>query len=105
MRDDFESIVWAVILIGALIMAGVGIFFAVSNEMNRITEGTIIDKQISEGYTSANYSKESGGSYREYPTEYFFQLEGDKGGEVVRYWMNVTEEEYTEFRVGDYYRK
>lgn len=103
--NDFEIIVGLIVLVGILVLFGIGIYSVVNNEMNRITEGTIIDKQISEGYTSADYHKESGGSYHEYPTEYFFQLEGEKNGETVRYWANVSAEDYNTFRVGDYYRK
>lgn len=93
-----------VVLLAVSVIAG-GIYFAITNELNRITEGTIIDKQISEGYTSANFSKENGGSYHSYPTEYFFLIEGEKNGETVKYWTNVTAEEYDNFKVGEYYRK
>lgn len=100
-----EMIMGLLMLTLALGLLGTALYFAIDNETNRISEGTIIDKQISEGYTSGSYDKGSGGSYHEYPTEYYFQLEGEKNGETVRYWANVSAEDYNTFRVGDYYRK
>ena len=83
----------------------VGCFYAViNNELNRITEGTIIDKQIYTEYTEANVSNGSG-SYSHRPTRYSFLLEGEKNGKAVKYWTEVSADEYARFRVGEYYRK
>lgn len=103
-RIDGEVI--AAILVFAVVLIALGsiIYTAVKNEENRITEGIIIDKEISMGGTSARMSK-NGGRVYSYPTTYYFKLQGQKDEGTVEYWMIVTAEEYDTFKTGEYYRK
>ena len=38
------------------------------------------------------------------PAHYHFQLEGEKDEEKVRYWLEVSEYDYNEYRIEDYYK-
>ncbi len=105
MKRDFFPVIAGMFIVLVLVMISIAVYAGIKNENNRISEGIIVDKQISEGYTYANLSKQGGGDYRVYPKEYLFQIEGEKDGETVRYWTNVSAEEYDRYKVGDFYRK
>ena len=94
------------IVIFMLVLTFIGVVVAVSieNELCRISEGVVIDKQLSEGYTQGNVSKD-GDNYVSKPTTYYFQLRGEKNEKTVTYWLNVTEDEYDKYKVGDHYKK
>lgn len=36
--------------------------------------------------------------------QYKFELEGEKDEIMVRYWLEVSEQDYNSYRIGDYYR-
>lgn len=38
------------------------------------------------------------------PAHYYFQLKGEKDEEKVRYWFEVSEYDYNEYKIGDYYK-
>ena len=69
-----------------------------------IDAGVIVNRYIDSGYSYASTSK-SGGHYANYPTEYYFVIEGEKDGVTVRYKFEVTAEEYEKYRIGDYYER
>lgn len=103
-NNDIHPIMCALIFILALSLIGFAVYAAIDNELNRITEGVIVDKEISTGYTDAHFS-ENGGQYHSYQTQYYFKLQGDKEGEIVEYWLDVSADEYSTYKVGDYYVK
>ena len=98
------KIIAIVIIMLALTFIGVVLAATIQNERCRISEGVIIDKQLNEGYTQGDISK-NGGNYVSVPTTYYFQLRGEKNDKTVTYWLNVAEDEYSEYKVGDYYKK
>lgn len=103
-RFDFGALGAVIIILLAVALILICVFAIINNEINRISEGTIVDKQIQTGYSDA-YISNGTGSYNALPTQYLFLLEGEKNGRTVRYWTKVSAEEYSEFRVGEYYRK
>ena len=75
-----------------------------SNYSNKIAEGTIIDKYYDSGDTriTASDNRIEG---RSIPPRYMICIEGDKNGEKVRYWFEVTEDEYNNYKIGDRYKR
>ena len=68
------------------------------NEQNRITEGVIVDKSCTaEKVITIPYTRRE-------PAHYHFQLEGEKDEIKVRYWLEVSEHDYNEYKIGDYYK-
>lgn len=84
-----------------------GVIVSCLNEQNRITEGVIVDKSYTAERITTNY-KMVGNTQIPYtnrePAHYHFQLEGEKDEEKVRYWLEVSEYDYNEYRIGDYYK-
>lgn len=76
------------------------------SESNRISEGVVVDKSYSPAY-STTYTFYQEGRVHMIPqyhaSSYRIKLEGEKDGEVVTYWRNVTEQEYHQMEIGDYY--
>lgn len=103
-RFDIGALGSVIIILLAVALILICVFAVISNENNRISEGTIVDKEIQAGYSDA-YIYNGTGSYNAIPTRYLFLLEGEKNGRTARYWTDVTAEEYSKFRIGEYYRK
>lgn len=99
-----SKIIAIVIIMLCLTLVSTVLVMTIQNELSRISEGVIIDKQIREGYTEGSISK-GGGNYVSVPTTYHMQLCGEKNGKTVTYWLTVTEEDYSTYKVGDYYKK
>jgi len=79
---------------------------AVVNESSRIAEGVVIDKEYNSAYTTYNHIQSDDITIRipQYHSETFsIRLEGTKDGETVTYWKNVTEQEYADYDIGDWY--
>ena len=81
------------------------IFFAaagISNARNRISEGVVVDKEVSAGYM--NYSADGKrGSMQGRQTAYYLKIEGEKNGKTVAFWREVSESEYEKYNIGDWY--
>lgn len=101
---EIVVIIAIIAIIAAIIIPIIG---SILNEQNRITEGVIIDKSYTAEKVITKYktagdikipytSKESAHCY--------FQLEGEKDEVMVRYWLEVSEQDYNSYRIGDYYR-
>ena len=110
---DFVKEHWAEIFVGILVAFIVLIFVAlivgtVTNENNRINEGTITEKSYEPAFTTTEYIK-SGDitipNNRYYPESYYFTISGDKDGKIVEYYFAVTKEEYDNYKIGDYYKR
>ena len=95
-QERFTTIacVVAAILVIAVIMAGV--VSSINNASNEIYVGIIIDKYISGGYYVRGYK---------FQKTWNFVIQGTKGGETVNYRFEVTEEEYSRYKIGDYYER
>ena len=103
-RETYKIIIPVIgILIGAIILI-VSVGAIVSNEQNRIFEGTVIEKDYSSGYTRYEGS-EGNTKLVSVPAQYYLCLRGMKNGEVVQYWCEVTEYEYNSVKVGDYFKR
>lgn len=100
----FNLIVCVVIIAFLVLIIGGAISSNIENANNRIDAGVIVNRYIDSGYSYASTSK-SGGHYANYPTEYYFVIEGEKDGVTVRYKFEVTAEEYEKYRIGDYYER
>lgn len=87
---------------GLLVTTCVGLL----NESNRISEGVVVDKSYSPAYTTTHtvHRGEQVFMTPEYhAASYSIKLEGEKDGEVVTYWRSVSEKEYHQVSIGDYY--
>lgn len=79
------------ILIGIVIfVVAIGLIGGISNEMNEISAGIIIDRYVDTGI---------GG------TAHYLTIEGPLNGKTVNYCFEVTEEEYGRYKIGDYYER
>lgn len=100
-----------VIVIIAIIVTLAAIIYGVIvnclNEQNRITEGIIVDKSYIAERVITDYrvigETQIPFTHRE-PAHYYFQLEGEKDEEKVRYWVEVSEYDYNEYKIGNYYK-
>ncbi len=91
MERDLPLGVFCIVLLCVLV-ACFGVLIA--NEMNSITSGIIVAK---------DYNPVTIRMYRLGPPQYQFCIEGEKDGEIVKYWFDVTPEEYGKYNVGDPY--
>ena len=84
-----------------------GVILGCLNEQNRITEGVIVDKSYTAERIITRY-RIVGDTQKPYiykePAHYRLQLEGEKNEIKVRYWLEVSEYDYNEYRIGDYYK-
>ncbi len=103
-KFDIVRLLSAIIFIAVIATIAVGIISTVHNEVNRITEGVVVDKEYTSGYARANGENKSF-AYRNVPPTYYLVLSGEKNGTEVRFRCEVTEAEYESFHIGDYYRK
>ncbi len=108
-RDYTTSIFAAIIFIVALGVIAAIFGLEIANARNRISSGIIVDKEYDPGFSrsSAQMNSEGMGYYDRYsrPPQYQFCIEGEKDGEIVRYWFDVTPEEYGKYNVGDPYSR
>lgn len=96
----------SIILIGGALIFGV-IWACIGNEKNRITEGVIVDKSYSEAYTTTDCKVINNNTITEvhyHPACYRFKLQGEKDEITVTYWLSVSEKDYNEYKIGDYYK-
>lgn len=107
------------LLVGKLLLGIVGIVVLalliygcvegiISNERNRISEGTVIDKKYSPSYSYVTYTLVGNNRIPEvhYVSEsYRMEIRGQKDEATVDYWFSCTEWEYETYHIGDYYKK
>lgn len=87
-----EIIVAAVIVIILLLILG----GALLNEKNKISEGTVVEREYESGYMTDN-------GYVHPKCK--LTIEGEKNGKLVQYTFEVPESEYAQYQVGDHYPK
>ena len=102
--DVFVKIMMFCIFAALISVFIASLSFTINNENNRITEGIIVDSQYYSGGTYYNSDK-NGGHMRSDPPSYWFKISGEKDGKTVEYWLEVTQEEYSLYSVGDYFRR
>jgi hypothetical protein len=93
------EIIVVVAIVGVL---AVIIWVSIDNEQNRISEGTVVDRQYTAGYTTVG-TKDSPPRY--VPPHCTLTISGEKNGEYVEYTFEVPEVEYAQYHVGDHYPK
>lgn len=108
---DTETVVTVIAITSIILIVGslvVGVIWAcVENEKNRITEGVIVDKSYTAAYTTTSYSRVGKVMVpisHYHPPIYRFQLRGEKDERTVTYWLEVSKEDYDEYKIGSYYR-
>ena len=72
------------------------------NESHRISEGTVVDRNYTAGYTSVA-TKDRPATY--HPSRCTLTISGTKDGEYVEYTFEVPEAEYAKYNIGDHYPK
>ena len=109
---DWCEIGYAVVIIAIVItilfVVIAGIAASIENEKNKITEGIIIDKSFSAAYTTYTSTRIGETTVMQphyHPARYSFQLQGEKNEKTVTYWLEVSKEDYNEYRIGNYYKQ
>lgn len=105
-RADGITILCIACIVIVVVGIALSIIVVVTNNANCISEGVIVDKHHSSAYMTITYSgsgnvKIAVPTY--HPERYRFTIEGKKNGETVQYTFNVTEAEYDQYKIGDYY--
>ena len=91
-----------IIISVVFIILAVSVIAGVNNYRNRISEGWVVDKQMSAGYMYYSAGEKDASMYSRTST-YYLEIEGEKNGKKVSFWKEVSEEEYHEYSVGDWY--
>lgn len=106
LMDNIKVIIEGVVVFALAAIAATIFMAEWNNANNRITEGFVIDKQYRAAYTTTTYSgtgKSRIAIPHRHPERYIFTIEGDKGGRTVRYTLDVTETQYEQYSIGDYF--
>jgi hypothetical protein len=88
-----------------MIIAAITVFIIIAacvNESHRISEGTVVDRHYTAGYTSVA-TKDRPATY--HPPRCTLTISGTKDGEYVEYTFEVPEAEYAKYNIGDHYPK
>ena len=95
---------WIIIIIGifSIIILVVIIWACIGNERNRISEGTVVDRHYTTGYTTGGSNNTPP---RYVPPHCTLTISGEKNGKYVEYTFEVPEVEYAQYHVGDHYPK
>lgn len=100
-KSILGALIPTVILIALVIVVVGG---AIKNEINRISEGFVIDKSFSPGSSYATGGQDGWSAHRT-QARYSIKLRGEKDGKEVEYWMTCTKEEYESCKIGDYFKR
>ncbi len=90
-----------VLMIITVIMVFI-IIAACVNESHKISEGTVVSRHYTAGYTTVG-TKDKPPVY--HPPKYTLTIRGMKDGEEVEYTFDVPEAEYVKYNIGDHYPK
>lgn len=102
-----SEVIVTITIIAILAVIVYGIIVCILNEQNRITEGVIVDKKYTAERITTNYTmvgKTPIPYANREPAHYHFQLEGEKDEIKVRYWLEVSEHDYNNYQIGDYFK-
>lgn len=104
------DVVAVVVIIALAILVIVGcVMGAVKDSSHRIEEGKVADKAYHNAYVSNDF-RQSGSTvtpqWTYHPAVYQLQIEGYSADDnKVKCWIVVTPEEYSEYKIGDYFRR
>ena len=85
-----EDIIMKVLTGIVIFVVAVGLVGGISNEMNEISAGVIVDREVNTGI---------GG------TAYYFTIEDRLNGKMVQYRFEVSSSEYDKYQIGDFYER
>lgn len=108
LKEHVMEIIIAIFMIFVAGLMALAIIASVENEINRISEGVVIDKNYSNAYTTVVYTEVGDTKIPHnvyHPESYKLKIQGEKDGEIVTYWFECTAEEYQQYKIGDYYMK
>lgn len=97
-----DHIIEIIVIMIIIVITACTIIVACINESHRISEGTVVDRDYSAGYTSAA-TKDRPAVY--HPPRCTLTISGMKDGEEVEYTFDVPEVEYAKYNIGDHYPK
>ena len=97
-----DHIIEIIVIMIIIVIMACTIIVACINESHRISEGTVVDRDYSAGYTSAA-TKDRPSTY--HPPRCTLTISGMKDGEYVEYTFDVPEAEYAKYNIGDHYPK
>ena len=95
-QERFTTIACVVATILVIAIVAAGVVSSINNASNEIYTGIIIDKYTSGGYYVRGYK---------FPKAWNFVIQDTKDGEMVNYRFEVTEEEYSRYKTGDYHER
>lgn len=101
-KDHIDDIGVILISIVIVVVTIVAIYGYCVNESHRISEGTVVDRHYTAGYTSVA-TKDRPATY--HPSRCTLTISGTKDGEYVEYTFEVPEAEYAKYNIGDHYPK
>lgn len=96
------TVIEIIVIVAIVGVLAVIIWYGVSNEKNRISEGTVVDRQYTAGYTTVGTENSPP---RYVPPHCTLTISGEKNGEYVEYTFEVPEYEYAQYHIGDHYPK
>ncbi len=103
--DDIVHIIIGIIVIVVLVISGISF---VSNLLNEIDEGIVVNKEYYPAHTSTRTTKIDGEKVylpKYVPDKYYLTIEGEKNGKTVQYRFRATAIEYDRYSVGEYYKR
>lgn len=95
LKHDIGQVISVVVMIVVITIFIVFIVGLVINDINSISEGVLVGKYIDSITNQKAFRAKS----------YYFTIEGEKHGKTVRYTFEVTEGEYTAYKIGDWYER
>ena len=102
-RLKLESVVPFVVIVLVILVGAFTVWAILANERNRISEGTVVHKEYTNGYTTGGMNANDPARY--HPPSCSLTIAGEKNGKYVEYTFDVPESEYVMYSVGDHYPK
>lgn len=96
------TVIEIIVIVAIVGVLAVIIWCGIGNEKNRISEGTVVDRHYTAGYTTVG-TKDTPPRY--VPPHCTLTISGEKNGEYVEYTFEVPEAEYAMYHIGDHYPK
>lgn len=106
LMDNIKVIIEGVVVFALAAIAATIFMAEWNNANNRITEGVVVDKRYHAAYTTTTYTGSKNNRIaipKHHPERYVFTIEGDKEGRTVQYTFDVTETQYEQYSIGDYF--
>ena len=101
-RFKLENAIPFIVLALVILVGAITVWAILANERNRISEGTVVHKEYTNGYSTGGYDNQPA---RYHPPSCSLTIAGEKNGKYVEYTFDVPESEYVMYSVGDHYPK